>query len=40
MNSENGMEKMDDNININTINKNTIIKSLKELAEKNDIKIK
>ena len=30
---------MDDNININTIKKNTIIKSIKELAEKNDIKI-
>ena len=29
---------MDDNININTIKKNTIIKSIKELAEKNDIK--
>ena len=31
--------EMDDNININTIKKNTIIKSLKELAEKNEIKI-
>ena len=39
MNLENGMEKDDDNISINTIKKNTIIKSLKELAEKNDLKI-
>ena len=31
--------EMDDNISINTIKKNTIIKSLKELAEKNDLKI-
>ena len=31
--------EMDDNININTIKKNTIIKSIKELAEKKDIKI-
>ena len=31
--------EMDDNININTIKKNIIIKSLKELAEKNEIKI-
>ena len=30
--------EMDDNININTIKKNTIIKSLKELVEKNGIK--
>ena len=30
---------MNDNISINTIKKNTIIKSLKELAEKNDLKI-
>ena len=31
--------KVDDNVNINAIKKNTIIKSLKELAEKNEIKI-
>ena len=30
---------MDDNTNIKTIKKNTINKSLKELAEKNEIKI-
>ena len=30
---------MNDNININTIKKNIIIKSLKELAEKNEIRI-
>ena len=30
---------MDDSITINTIKKNTIIKSLKELAEKNELKI-
>ena len=29
----------DDNISINSIKKNTIIKGLKELAEKNEIKI-
>ena len=31
--------EIDDNISINTIKKNTIIKSLKELAEKNELKI-
>ncbi len=31
---------MDDNININSIKKNTINKSLKELAEKNDKLVK
>ena len=31
--------EMDDNTNIKTIKKNTINKSLKELAEKNEIKI-
>ena len=31
--------EMDDNITINTIKKNTIIKSPKELAEKNELKI-
>ena len=32
--------EMDDNININSIKKNTINKSLKELAEKNDKLVK
>ena len=31
--------EMDDNTNIKTIKKNTINKSIKELAEKNEIKI-
>ena len=31
--------EMDDDININVIKKNTIKKSLKEIAEKNEIKI-
>ena len=36
---ENWYGEMDDNTNIKTIKKNTINKSLKELAEKNEIKI-
>ena len=35
----NWYDEMDDNININIIKKNTINKRLKELAEKNEIKI-